>query len=211
MAAHKAFKGKSQTPEVLKFRRNFMDSIIRLRQEIIYGEVEIGNYNQFIIFEPKQRLICAAPLRQRIMHHAIMNVCHCIFDRQLIYDSYASRPLKGTHRAIQRVREKSVGYRYFVKLDIRKFFDSIDHGVLKSLLRRILKDKKLLQLLDQIIDSYGCERGLPIGNLTSQYFANYYLSPLDHYMKEDIKAPVYVRYMDDVIMMAQDKRHLMFL
>lgn len=172
------------------------------------GGLEIGNYHKFVIYEPKKRQICAAPLRQRILHHAIMNVCHEYFERHLIFDCYASRPGKGTHKAIKRVQDMMGAYRYFAKIDIRKYFDSIDHDVLKALLVRLFNDQRLLCLFDKIIDSYGERTGLPIGNLTSQYFANYYLSSLDHYMKEVMGAGLYVRYMDDVIMMSKTKQEI---
>lgn len=211
LAAYKAFRGKTYSREVLEFRNNFVENLLKIRNETVSGDIELGNYKQFDIYEPKKRLICAASLQQRVLHHAIMNICHDIFDRQLIYDCYASRPMKGTHKAILRVKEKSKKYEYFVKLDIRKFFDSVDHIILKQLLSKLIKDQGLLQLFNRIIDSYGEGCGLPIGNLTSQYFANFYLSSADHYMKEIMKSPVYVRYMDDVIIMAKDKETLLTL
>lgn len=211
LAAYKAFRGKGQSPEIIEFQQNFVENIMAIRSGILSESIEVGNYRHFIVYEPKKREICAAPLRQRILHHAIMNVCHEYFDRCLIYDCYASRPGKGTHKAILRVKQKANSFKYFVKLDIRKFFDSIDHAILKNLLHQLIKDNSLLLLLSRIIDSHGIGCGLPIGNLTSQYFANFYLSPVDHYMKEVMKAPVYVRYMDDVIIMARDKAAVLTL
>ncbi|MBD5425137.1 MAG: RNA-directed DNA polymerase [Bacteroides sp.] len=211
LAACKAFRGKSQSQEVIEFRQNFMDNIVAIRNGILSESIQVGNYRRFIVYEPKLREICAAPLAQRILQHAIMNVCHEYFERCLIYDCYASRPLKGTHKAILRVKQKSSEFKYYVKLDIRKFFDSIDHSILKNRLARLIKDKSLFRLFNRIIDSHGDGCGLPIGNLTSQYFANFYLSSVDHYMKEVVKTPVYVRYMDDVIIMAKDKAALLML
>lgn len=208
LAAHKAFRGKSETNEVKAFREDFLQSINSLRTDLRIGNLSVGNYHKFVIYEPKERLICEAPIKQRILHHAIMNVCHPVFERNLIYDCYASRPEKGTHKAIIRLKEKIKGYKYYAKLDVRKYFDSINHDILKRLLRRLFKDEKLLSLFDAIIESYGTECGLPIGNLTSQYFANYYLSPLDHFMKEDAKALVYIRYMDDVIILDKEISNL---
>lgn len=205
LAIHKAFRGKSDTAAVLSFRRSIFEHVHELQNQLQSGKVDVGRYHKFIIYEPKKRVICAAPLAQRVLHHALMNVCHDVFDRQLISDCYASRPGKGTHAAIKRVQSKMGSYKYFAKLDVRKFFDSIDHEVLRSHLMRIFKDKKLLDIFSQIIGSYGEGKGVPIGNLTSQYFANYYLSPLDHYMKEVQRADFYVRYMDDVIMLGNDK------
>lgn len=208
IAAHKAFRGKSLTNEVKIFRKDFLNNINLLRDDLLTGNLSVGKYHKFVIYEPKERLICAASIRQRIVHHAIMNICHPFFERNLIYDCFASRPGKGTHKAILRLKESIKGYKYYAKLDIRKFFDSINHDILKELLRRLFKDEKLLRLFDKIIDSYGAECGLPIGNLTSQYFANYYLSPLDHFMKEEAKVSVYIRYMDDVIILDKDKNRL---
>lgn len=204
LAAHKAFRGNAHIYGVKKFRQDFLHNVYKIREELLDGRIVTSDYHKFLVYEPKERLICAAPIKQRILHHAVMNVCHCIFDRNLIFDSYASRPGKGTHKAIVRVKDKIKDYKYYAKLDVRKFFDSVNHEVLKSLLRRMFKDVRLLEIFDDIIDSYGKDKGLPIGNLTSQYFANYYLSGLDHFMKEQVKTPMYVRYMDDVILMDND-------
>ncbi len=206
LAAHKAFRGKNRSTEVINYRKNFWENLMVLRSQVLGGTVYVGNYNRFVIFEPKERLICAAPLSQRILHHAIMNVCHEYFDRMLIYDCYASRPRKGLHKAVERTKSLAMHYRYFVKLDFRKYFDSINHSVLKDKLRDMIKDEGLINILFKIIDSYGVDgAGVPIGNLTSQYFANYYLSDLDHMMKEIVKCKVYIRYMDDVIIMGKSK------
>lgn len=210
LAAYKACRGKAMSSEVKMFRQDFLKNITEIRDEIIGGQITFGNYNRFVIYEPKERQICAAPLKQRIVHHAVMNICDEYFDRNLIYDSYASRNGKGVHKAINRVKGYIKSYRYFAKLDFRKYFDSIDHDVLKRLLLRMFKDSMLIELFNEIIDSYGDGRGLPIGNLTSQYFANYYLSGLDHFMKETISVPVYIRYMDDVIMMSNSMKTLKY-
>lgn len=207
-AAYKAFRGKADREDVKKYRRSFNENIQSLSERIRNGSVEVGNYKEFTVFEPKERLISVAPLEQRILHHSIMNVCHDRFERHLIYHSYASRREKGSHKAILNVKDNCRKYRYYVKLDIQKFFYSIDHSILKLLLRRIFKDEILLILFDKIIDSYGGEFGVPIGNLTSQYFANYYLSFLDHYMLEYAGVSFYVRYMDDVIIMEKEKSKL---
>lgn len=208
MAAYKAFRHSGSSYRVFEFRNSFLKNINEIRSQLINGSIEIGNYNTFIIYEPKERLISAAPFEQRVLHHAIMNVCHKYFEKNLIYDTYASRPRKGVHKAVKRVQESARKYKYYAKLDIRKFFDSIDHNILKFKLSRLFKDSRLLGIFERIIDSYGHGKGVPIGNLTSQYFANYYLSEVDHYMKEKLKVEVYVRYMDDVVLMSKDKDKL---
>jgi RNA-directed DNA polymerase len=136
-----------------------------------------------------------------------MNILDPIFEKFQIYDSYACRKNKGTHRAVKRAYYFTKKYRYFIKLDIRKYFDSIHHAKLKELLRRKIKDTNVLNLLDRIIDSYETSpgRGIPIGNLTSQYFANYYLGLADRYVKETLGMKGYARYMDDMVLWGNDK------
>lgn len=203
LAAYKAFKGKAGSEEVIEFRKDFYCQIKKIQDSIKNNEISFGKYHEFVIFEPKKRLICAAPIKQRIVHHAIMNVCHKYFERNLIYDSYASRPGKGVHKAVLRTQKLIQSCRFYAKLDFRKYFDNISHNILSGQLKRMFKDRELLNLFDKIIKSYGKDdKGLPIGNLTSQYFANFYLSELDHYMKEVVKCNAYIRYMDDVIILS---------
>lgn len=171
---------------------------------------EVGAYRYFKVYEPKERQICASAFGEQVLHHALMNVCHDRFDRALIRDSYASRKGKGTYAALARAQEFTRKYAWYLKLDVRQFFASIHHGVLKSQLARLFKERRLLSLFFQIIDSYEAEpgRGVPIGNLTSQYFANHCLSGLDHYVKEQIGIGAYVRYMDDMVLWHDDKEAL---
>ncbi len=210
LAFIKACRGKQAKREVLEFRENFDSNIEFLRTSILDGNAAVGDYNYFTIHDPKERLICAASFRERVLHHAIMNVCHDIFDRALIYDTYATRRGKGVYAALDKAVKSAARFGYVVKLDFRKYFDSIDHSVLKRKLARMFKDATLLTLLFDIIDAYSTApgKGVPIGNLTSQYFANHYLSSLDHRMKSEVKVPVYIRYMDDVLMMDNDKERL---
>ncbi len=201
LAYHKAKKGKQQSRSVIVYSENLVENIVRLRGELLSGDVKIGRYHYFTIYDPKLRRICAAAFEERIIHHAIINVCHPYFERHLIYDTYATRLGKGAYAAINRARAAMHKYGYVSKLDMKTYFDSISHDILKLKLRRIFKDEKLLELFDRIIESYEKKPGygIPIGNLTSQYFANYYLSYLDHYAKEVLKVPVYIRYMDDIL------------
>lgn len=206
----KARRGKSCKHEVLRFAANLDNNLLRLRQQISDGRVEVGNYHYFTIRDPKLRTICAAPFGQRVLHHALMNVCHDDFERCQTGDSYASRVGRGTYAALDTAYSNQCRCRYWLKLDIRKYFDSVSHGVLWRQLCRMYKDERLLGIFFQIIDSYSTApgRGLPIGNLTSQYFANHYLGGLDHYVRETLHAQGYVRYMDDMMLWHNDRATL---
>lgn len=210
LAFIKSCRGKQSKAEVRLFRERYDGNIREIRESLLSGNALVGDYSYFTIHDPKERLICAASFRERVLHHAIMNVCHDVFDRSLIYDTYATRRGKGVYAALDRAVWGASRYGYMVKLDYRKYFDSIDHGILKMQLERLFKDRRLLSLLGAIIDSYSTVpgKGVPIGNLTSQYFANHYLSGLDHLMKERVRVSVYIRYMDDVLMMDNDRGRL---
>lgn len=210
LAFYKAQKGKQGKTAVLRYIERLDENLDDLRQRLVNDLFEPGRYNYFRIYDPKERLICAATFEERIVHHAIMNVCKPYFERNLIYDTYATRDGKGVYAAIERARYGLKHYRFVAKLDVRKYFDSISHQILKVKLRRLYKDNRLLLLFDRIINSYNVSSGLgiPIGNLTSQFFANYYLSSLDHLVKEQLRIPVYVRYMDDMLLFAENKKQL---
>ncbi|MBN2090008.1 RNA-directed DNA polymerase [candidate division KSB1 bacterium] len=211
LAYYKAQKGKSAKPAVYEYGKRLSENLQQLQQQILTGEVEVGNYHYFTLYDPKKRLICAAPFPQRVFHHALMNICHPFFEKIQIFDSYASRIGKGTYSALERARYFNQHYQWFLKLDFRKYFDSIDHIILKKQLGRIFKDSRLLNILAGIIDSYAINpgKGVPIGNLTSQYFANHYLACLDHFVKEILKIEAYDRYMDDMVLWHQDKNYLL--
>ena len=196
-----ASKGKHCKPEVVEFSKRFDENISLLKSGLESGRVTIGNYHYFEIYDPKQRKICAASFPERIMHHAIINVCQPIFEKTLISNTFATRKGKGIYQAIDKAMSLMRHNDYVAKLDYHKYYDSIDHVVLKMKLRRLFKDSRLLNLLDAIIDSYQVadHKGLPIGNLTSQYFANIYLSVIDHASTEQFNAGGYVRYMDDML------------
>lgn len=207
LAAYKTFRRHRRQKEVVAFCGDFQNNITRIREALDKGTMEIGKYSYFKIRDPKERLICAARLEERIVHHAIMNVCDEAFERKQIYDSYASRKGKGVYAALERVKSRLRQYPYFAKLDIRKYFDNIDHEILLGMLHNMIKDRWLMNLLERIIHSYNTlpGKGIPIGNLTSQYFANLYMCGLDHYMKEYGGVPLYVRYMDDVVILEKSR------
>lgn len=206
LAFCKAQRGKQGKAEVMRYREHLDERIAAVRRQLLDGTARVGDYRTFYVYDPKKRLICAASFGERVLHHALMNVCHPVFERHLINSTYATRPGKGTYKALDHARRAMGCYRYVAKLDVRKYFDSVDHSVLKHQLHRLFKDKALLAVFDAIIDSYHTEegRGLPIGNLTSQYFANHYLSGCDHYIKETLHVPEYVRYMDDMLLFGDD-------
>lgn len=210
LAFCKARRGKQGKREVVEYSHSVTENLLSLRQRLIDESMVVGNYNYFEIYDPKKRTICAASFEERVMHHAVMNVCKEHFERHLIFGTYATREGKGVYAAIDRARTAIRRYRYVAKLDVRKYFDSINHQILKTKLSRLFKDYKLLRLFDLIIDSYQTEpcTGIPIGNLTSQYFANFYLSDLDHYIKEVLRVPRYVRYMDDMLLFADSLSEL---
>lgn len=226
-AACKAQKGKRFQDNVARFNFHRERELLRLQEELLSQTYRPGDYYEFTIYEPKRRMISAAPYRDRVVHHALCNIIEPIFDRIFIYDSYACRVGKGTHRAVDRFTKFCRKTRYVLKADIRKYFPSIDHEILKELIRRKIKDKKTLWLIDLIIDSsnpqepasfyfpgddlftpFERRRGIPIGNLTSQFFANVYLNPFDHFVKEQLHCKRYIRYCDDFVVLAQGKTRL---
>lgn len=202
----KASRGKGRSYAVRRFADNLDTNLCKINVRLQNSEPGWGVYRTFSIMEPKPRVISAASFAERVMHHAIMNVLEPFFDRYLIDHCYACRKGKGTHAAVLQCFRFAGSNRYFAKLDVRKYFDSIDHVVLKKQLRRLFKDQRVLFLLDGIIDSYCCSpgKGLPIGNLTSQFFANCYLSGLDHYILEVLHPKGYLRYMDDSVILTRD-------
>lgn len=210
LAYWKAAKGKRHSKSVLSYQENLGNHLLELQQQIQLGHVDVGQYRYFLVYEPKEREICASHFREQVLHHALMNVCHAHFDKKLISDSYASRKGKGTYAALNKASRFSCRNPWYLKLDVRKFFASIHHDILKTQLAAMFKEKRLLSIFYQIIDSYEASpnRGLPIGNLTSQYFANHYLSGLDHFIKEKLGIKAYVRYMDDMVLWHKDKNTL---
>lgn len=202
LALCQARRGKQRKAEVKDFVRHLEGNVQMLREEILAGAVTVGRYHYFRIYDPKERLICAADFRERVLHHALMNVCHEHFERVLTADTFASRRGKGVYAALEQALRAVTRRRFVVKLDYRKFYDSVSHEVLKNKLARLFKDRRLLHIFGQIVDSYATERGcgLPIGNLTSQYFANFYLAEVDHRCRERWGVQEYVRYMDDILM-----------
>lgn len=212
IAAKKAARGKRSRPVVARFFFNLEFELIRLQRELETGKWAPGPCRTFSIRDPKPRRISAAPFRDRVVHHAIMNVLGPVFEACLISHTFACRRGMGTHRAVESAQRLSRRYRYFLKGDVQSYFESVDHEILKGLLRCKIKDRRLLDLLGEIVDGPGAPapdgRGLPIGSLTSQYFANHYLGQLDLFVKQGLRCRGYLRYMDDFVLFAAEKETL---
>jgi retron-type reverse transcriptase len=210
LAVHKALRGKRSKTDARAFIEHLDKNIDKLRGELLSGDVPVGQYHQFTIFDPKRRLITAPCFRERVLHHAIVNVCEPVFERWLIADTFACRRGKGRLAALDRARHFAGGHAFFLKLDIRKYFESVSHSVWLAKLERIFKDRRLLALLSQIIASFHTEtgRGIPIGSLTSQHFANFYLGWFDRFVKEGLRVKGYVRYMDDCTLWGDTSQQL---
>lgn len=221
-----ARKGKTLRDEVMAFTEDLEENLIELQNELIWHTYRVGRYREFYVMDPKKRLIMALPFRDRVVQWAIYRQINPILDKRYIHASYACRIGGGTQRAVHQLQQyirHTPGRVYVLKLDISKYFYRIDHDVLKQILARIFKDKELLGLLDIIIDGdregrpFGInlstgerERGvgMPIGNLTSQMFANLYLNEADQFAKHVLHAKKYIRYMDDMVFVDNDKERL---
>jgi len=212
LAFVKTVRGKRDTRSVVEFERKLDENLRRLAEEIRTCSRQWGHYYRFTIFDPKEREIKVAPLGDRIAHHALMNVCEPPFESYQIFDSYASRRGKGQFAALKRARAFCRQNTWFLKLDVRKYFDSISHDTLKKMLFRRFKDVFVIENFNNIIDSYESEVdtrcGVPIGNLTTQFFANHYLAVMDHFVKEHLKIGCYVRYMDDFVLWSDNLKFL---
>lgn len=211
-------KGKRSKTDVQEFELHLEDNIFAIYKELKSGAKRQIKYEQFHIIDPKPRIINKTSVAERLIHQAIYRVLMPIFDETFIFDSYSCRKAKGTHKAFARLvkvaRRQSKNYYgscWALKCDIRKFFHSIDHQILINLLSQRIADEKLMNLLKEIIESfeYSPGKGMPLGNLTSQLFANIYLDPLDKFVKHKLKAKYYLRYADDFILLANNREILL--
>ena len=206
----RAAQGKRHRPEVQRFERGLDGNLSLLRFEILSGAVSVGEYHRFEIHDPKRRTIHAPCFRERVLHHALMAFVEPVLDRYLIDDTFACRKGKGSWAAALRAQRHGRRCPWYLKLDIRSYFASIDHGMLKRQIRRRLRGKPVLHLVDRILDAHQAApgKGLPIGALTSQHFANLYLSPLDRFLLEEVRVKGLVRYMDDLVVWHRDRQSL---
>lgn len=215
-----ARRSKRNTREVIEFEMNLGENLTNLSEALRSGTYKMQDYYSFAIYDPKFRLIHALHYRDRVVQHCLCDeVLAPILDKKLIYDNSACRIGKGTHFAIGRVSKflhnfytKHGSNGFFLKCDIRKFFDNIDHCVLKDKLSRVIEDERVLTLLYQIIDSFEVTpgKGLPLGNQTSQWFAIFYLDSFDRLIKEKLRIKYYSRYMDDCVLIHHDKDYLKY-
>lgn len=226
-AAQQAQRGKRFRQNVLEFNHELEQNLLQLQTELQTQTYQPGEYHTFEIKDPKPRLISAAPYRDRVVHHALCNVIVPLIERSFIDDSYANRVGRGSHRALKRAVHFARTSRYVLQCDVQRYFPSIDHAILKAQIRQRIKCRDTLWLIDRIIDNSNpqsdeivyfpgdtlltpLERrvGLPIGNLTSQFFANLYLNGLDHFIKERLHIRKYLRYVDDFLLFGDDRQQL---
>jgi retron-type reverse transcriptase len=213
-----AAKGKRYRNEVLAYKADLEDNLFSIIKDIKENTYKPLPLRQFWITDPKRRLISAPAFRDRIVHHSIVRIIEPIFEKRFIKESFACRVGFGTHAAMKHVHHctqmarREWGEYYVLKCDITKFFPSVDHEILKKTIRRSIRDSRVLRLIDTIIDWYNSDNkygiGIPIGALTSQLFANVYLDPLDHFLKEKCRVKYYARYMDDFVIISRDKLFL---
>lgn len=224
-ASQKAQKGKRFKEACALFNLNLEKELIQLQRELKEQTYQHGDYHDFFIYDPKKRLISAAPYRDRVVHHALCNVLEPIFDRSFIADSYACRKGKGTHAAVNRYSQYARKYKYVLKCDIQKYFQSIDHEILLRIIGRKIRCEETLRLIRVVVGSRNDRtspfyfegddlftpvrrgKGIPIGNLTSQFFGNVYLDSFDHFVKEALGLP-YIRYVDDFVAFSNNKGQL---
>jgi hypothetical protein len=226
-SARSAAKGKKRRPDAARFLLDMEPECFRLAAELAAGSWQPGSYHTFTIREPKPRLISAAPFRDRVVHHALVSLLEPHFERRFVAHSYACRVGKGTHRALERAAELSRTRKFVLKGDIAKFFPSIDHEILKGEVRRVIADESLLAVVERVIDGSNpqeevCDwfagddlftpasrrRGIPIGNLTSQFLANVFLDRLDHFVMDREGYGAFVRYCDDFLVFADTRAEL---
>jgi len=206
-AAVKAARGKRFRTDVQDFFQSFETNLHNLRTDILNGKVPYGHYTSFTIHDPKERTIHAACFKDRVIHHALMNHAGPVLERAMVPTAFACRLGKGPLAAVHWVQRGIRRFPWYVKVDIRRYFDSIDHEILCQIVTRRIKGNEVLSLIRRIIGSYHTipGKGLPIGSLTSQYFANYYLDGLDRSIMERLGACAHARYMDDVIWCCHDR------
>ncbi|MCX6720660.1 MAG: reverse transcriptase/maturase family protein [Candidatus Staskawiczbacteria bacterium] len=213
---------KQKKRDVLKFEWNLEENIFQLHRDLESGKYKHGAYSSFYLRDPKQRHVHKAEVKDRILHHAVFKVLNPIFEPTFISNSFSCQTGKGTHKGIstldktlRQISSNNFKPCFALKCDVKKFFDTVDHSILLSIIRKRIKDATTIRLLEKIINSFSSEysnifyqKGLPIGNLTSQLFANIYLNEFDQFIKHKLKVKNYVRYTDDFVIISNDKTYL---
>lgn len=210
--------GKRKKVDVQKFERNLEDNLLELYHLLSTKTYTHSSYDEFYVNDPKRRHIHKASVSDRIVHHLLYKYLYALFDKTFIYDSYSCRVDKGTHKAVKRLKsmvrkvsKNYVGSCFALKCDIKKFFANIDHKILMELLKTKIRDEDTLWILEQVINSFSSGeigKGIPLGNLTSQVFANIYMNKLDQFMKHKLKIKHYLRYADDFIILGSNRGSL---
>jgi RNA-directed DNA polymerase len=209
-AWRKAKSGSRKNRESAAFAYHLETELIQLLQSLKDQQWQPAPFRCFEIYDPKQRTIAVAPFRDRVVHHALVNVLEPIWEARFIKDSFATRKEKGVHKAVAQAQVYLRQNQWFLKTDVEKFFDSVDHDTLIRIIARTIKCKATLALCDTLVRNAGANgHGLPIGNRTSQFFANVYLHQLDLYIKQTLRVQHYVRYMDDFVLFSDDKTQLL--
>jgi len=209
-----ARKGKRYNDEVLKFSDNIESNLLNLSRDLKPGDYRPKGFKEFEIFDPKHRVIEAPYFRDRVVHRSMYHTLEPLFENRFIYDSFACREGKGTHEGVDRTHYflRKPENKYFLKCDIRNYFGSVDHEILLDRVRKVVDDSKVLGLIKSLLNAYssdvGESKGLPIGTLYSQLFANIYLNGFDHFVKQSLQADYYVRYMDDFVLFSDSKERL---
>jgi len=229
LAFRKARKGKSKKNYVIEFEADLENELLKLKQELETLTYKPKPLKTFIIRDPKTRRISASHFRDRVVHHALCNIIEPIFDKTFICDSCANRKKKGTSYAMKRFdkffrkvtsngkllknsKNNNMVMGYVLKADIKHYFDTVDHEIMIKIIRKKISDEKVIWLIEKILDKYNSKlkgKGMPIGNLTSQFFANVYLNGLDYFVKHNLKAKYYLRYVDDFIILHKSKGKLL--
>lgn len=229
LAFRKAKEGKSSNPNIQKFEENLEEELLKLKNELESFMYKPRPLKKFIIRDPKTRVIRKSDFRDRVIHHALINIIGPIFEKTFIFDSFANQIEKGTHKAVLRFdkfkkkvskngrlvnnnyNNKNLVIGYVFKADIKHYFDTVDHKVLISAIKRKIKDNKVTWLIKQVLNNFDAKikgKGMPLGNLTSQFFANVYLNVLDYYIKHKLKLKYYIRYVDDFAILHREKKVL---
>lgn len=209
LAVKNAVRSKKKRPATRRFLRDADAKMKKLRQDLIDGKFKTSQYFIFKVFEPKERLIYMLPLwPDHIVHHALMNILAPIWQKLFIHDSFACIPGRGIHAASQRCAQMVRRRKYVLQCDISKFYPSINHDVMMNIIRRRIADKRILDILEDIVRSVDGDSGLPIGNLTSQWMGNLYMNDVDMFVKHTLRAREYIRYCDDFCLFSDDRQEL---